>query len=162
MQSIVDATSAPVEALAGDLFALVAFLMKESSPALFAKLDEVGISLTQMKLLHLLDVAPEEHSLKELGDRMGCSLPGASRAVDGLLQRGLVERREDEHDRRIKRVRISDAGRRIVREVTAVRLDALQQFTSSLSDTERRKLAAALAPLAARVEVAAWLPKGSE
>ena len=34
----------------------------------------------------------------------------ASRTVEGLLQRGLVERREDEHDRRMKRVRITKAG----------------------------------------------------
>ena len=42
-------------------------------------------------------------SVKELAEELGLSLPGASRAVDALLQRGLVERREDEHDRRMKR-----------------------------------------------------------
>ena len=39
------------------------------------------------------------------------SLPNASRTVDGLLQRGLVERREDEHDRRVKRVGAQREGR---------------------------------------------------
>jgi DNA-binding MarR family transcriptional regulator len=153
---------ASAERLAADLFGLTAYLLQRTSPALFPLLEEAGVSLSQMKLLYALDVAEEELSVKALSTLMGCSLPGASRGVDGLLQRGLVERREDEQDRRMKRVQISPAGRDVVRHANAIRLELLEQLLSDLSVSERRDLAAALAPILARDDVAACRPKGTE
>ena len=70
--------------------------------------------MTQMKTLGMLDDCVEEVSVKELSERLGLSLPATSRTVDGLLRRGLLSRREDTEDRRIKRVRLTDDGRDVV------------------------------------------------
>jgi DNA-binding MarR family transcriptional regulator len=162
MQATAAKAHASVREVAQDLFGLTAYLLQRTSPAMFAALEETGVSMSQFKLLYALHVAEEELSVKALSNHLGCSLPGASRGVEALLQRGLVERREDEEDRRMKRVRISPAGRDVIARTNAIRLDALQQLLSELSDTERSDLATALSPILARDEVAACRPRGNE
>jgi DNA-binding MarR family transcriptional regulator len=57
-------------------------------------------------------------------------------------------------------VTITPAGREVMSRVNATRLAAAQQFAASLTEAERTSLAAALAPLVKRPEVAACLPEG--
>jgi len=87
------------------------------------------------------------------------SLPAASRMVDDLVRRGLVERKEDPEDRRMKRVRLADTGRSVIRRVSAARLSSLEQFTQNLKPDEREALSHALAELLKRPEVAACRPE---
>ena len=121
--------------------------MRGSSRPLYALIDELELSITHMKVLHALDEHQGELSVKRLGEQLGLSLPAASRTADALVRRAFVERREDEHDRRIRRVRITDAGRDVVRRIEDARLVGLEQFASSLSPEQRDRLAAALADL---------------
>jgi len=81
------------------------------------------------------------------------SLPAASRLVDDLVRRGLVDRQEDAADRRMKGFALTDDGRSIIRRVNAGRLSGLEAFIESLSGGERTKLSAALAELLKRQEV---------
>jgi DNA-binding MarR family transcriptional regulator len=60
----------------------------------------------------------------------------------------------------MKRVRITDTGRAIMRRLSAARLHGLQKFTDSLNETERDRLAAALSTLLERADVAACRPEG--
>ena len=147
-------------ALAGDLFAVMMHLLKASSQDVFGAVGELDLSMTQVKLLH---VAESEHdlSLKDLAQRLGLSLGAASRAVDGLHQRGLLERREDGLDRRVKRVSATAEGRAIVARLNQARRATLEQFVASMTDDERQGLADALAPIVAREEIAACRPKGN-
>ncbi|MEA2255476.1 MAG: hypothetical protein QOG35_1521 [Solirubrobacteraceae bacterium] len=121
--------------------------MRGNSACLYAVLDELDVSITQMKALHALSDCGREISVKDLSDRLGLSLPGASRTVDALLRRGWLERREDEHDRRMKRVGITAAGLDVVRRIEEARLVGLEQYTAQLTPEQRSRLAAALADL---------------
>jgi DNA-binding MarR family transcriptional regulator len=100
-----------------------------------------------MKALHALSDCEREVSVKDLADRLGLSLPGTSRTVDTLLRRGWLERREDEEDRRMKRVGITDAGRAVVERIDSARLAGLEQYTAALSPEQRATLASALSNL---------------
>jgi len=71
-----------------------------------------------------------------------------------------VERHEDVQDRRMKRVRATEAGRAVIRRLNSARLSGLEQFADTLTDAERRKLAAALSKLLERPDVAACRPEG--
>ena len=62
--------------------------------------------------MHQLEDAPRALTLKELAERIALSLPAASRTIDDLVRRGFVERHEDEDDRRMKRVSVTDRGPR--------------------------------------------------
>jgi len=123
-------------------------------------IDELGLSFSQLKALQFLStVDAPEVSLKQLGDQLGLSLPAISRAVDGLVQRGLVTRTEDAEDRRIKRVRPTKAADELIARLIDVRFAELGKFVETLSPREREKLAAALAVLAERVEFSPPAPK---
>jgi DNA-binding MarR family transcriptional regulator len=142
-----EATAVTPKVLAEELLELWAHLMRGSSRQMFAVLGELDLTMTQMKTLSMLDDCVEEVSVKELSERLGLSLPATSRTVDGLLRRGLLSRHEDAEDRRVKRVRISADGRKVVNRIVTARLQGLEAFASSLTDDQRAALMAALAGL---------------
>jgi DNA-binding MarR family transcriptional regulator len=113
-------------------------------------LGELGLSFTQVKALHLLRDAADVN-VKDVAGSLGMSLPAMSRSLDGLVQRGLVERRESEKDRRAKLVRLLPAGRKVVADVERARVSALEEFTATLSDEERAGLHATLLPIVERI-----------
>jgi DNA-binding MarR family transcriptional regulator len=145
-------SSAP--AVAQALYAASFTLHQRITRDLYQLLNELGLSVTQAKMLHLLQQEPDQElSVKALGEHFKLSLAAASRAVEELHQRGYAERRECPEDRRIKRVRITDAGRGAIAELHVANIAALTEFATTLTTTERRDLAAALAPLLERLEV---------
>jgi DNA-binding MarR family transcriptional regulator len=148
-----------VEALAADLTAVIAYVQKHCSADLFEAVGAIELSLTQIKLLHLLDAGADKLTLKQGAELVGVSLPAASRLVDDLVQRGLLARHEDAEDRRMKRISLTDAGRSVVHQLHAARLSGLKQFVESLTDDEQRALADAVTKLLARDEIAALRPQ---
>jgi DNA-binding MarR family transcriptional regulator len=133
--------------LAAELLAFWHFLMKGGAPALYQLLDELELNMTQIKTLHALADSGREVTVKELAERLGMSLPTTSRTVDSLLRRGFLERREDEHDRRVKQVGITPAGRDAVERIDTVRLVSLADYTATLSPEQRSALYDALSSL---------------
>ncbi len=153
----------PETDLAGDLYALVVFLHKDCNADLFEAVGALELTLTQIKLLHHLEAAAHELTLKQAAELVGLSLPATSRAVDDLVHRSFAWRHEDVADRRCKRVGPTEAGRDVCRRLNAARLSDLRQFTGTLSESERGKLAAALSKLLEREQVAACRPsRGDE
>jgi DNA-binding MarR family transcriptional regulator len=133
--------------LAAELLELWHHLMRGSSEQMYALIAELDVSITQMKSLHVLVDNGSEVSVKELSDRLGLSLPGASRMVDALLRRGWLERREDPNDRRMKRVGITAQGREVLDRIEAARLAGLEDYAASLTPEQRARLSSALSDL---------------
>jgi DNA-binding MarR family transcriptional regulator len=79
--------------------------------------------------------------------------------VEDLVRRGFVKRHEDPADRRMKRIRPTDAGRSVIRRLNGARLSGLKDFTKTLSDDERKTLSDALTHLLEREDVAACRPE---
>jgi DNA-binding MarR family transcriptional regulator len=125
-------------------------LMRGNSASIYAMIEELDLSFPQMKALHALGDMEAEVTVKELSDELGLSLPGTSRTVDSLLRRGWAERREDTVDRRMKRVRLTPAGREVVQRVDTARLVGLEQYTAALSPEQRATLSAVLSDLPSR------------
>ncbi len=125
------------------------------------EVSDHDLTLSQLKTLSLLSELPPASplSLKEVAERLGISLPAASRAVDPLVRRGLVVRREDEEDRRIKRVSTTAEGDALTQRLMAARVAALEVLVSGFSVTERRKLGDALDEIMARPEIDHYCPK---
>jgi DNA-binding MarR family transcriptional regulator len=75
------------------------------------------------------------------------------------VRRGLLTRHEDIDDRRMRRVRLTDRGRAVIRRLNAARLNGLEEFVRGLAPAERRALSQVLAKLLARADVAACRPE---
>ena len=151
MQATDAATQVSSQELAAELLSLWHHLMKGQSKTMFSLLEELDLTLTQIKALGVLADCGCELSIKEFSEELALSLPGTSRTVDSLLRRGFLERREDEHDRRMKRIGITPTGRDVARRVIEARLEGLEQFTSSLTPEQRAKLMTALSDLPHRL-----------
>jgi DNA-binding MarR family transcriptional regulator len=108
-----------------------------------------GPPMTSTQRLALFEVAVGGAvRLSELADRMGITAPTASRAVDGLVDLGLLERRPDPDDRRAVRIDLTRTGRKRVEERRARALAALKPIVSELSAEDRAQLATLLTRLA--------------
>ena len=129
---------------------LWAHLNRRSSAELFKMVAELDSSFSQVKMMFLLEDGGE-HSVKEIATHLGLSLPAASRAVDGLIQRGWVTRRESAADRRSRLVTLTDDGRAVVDRVLRARLKTLERFAEELTPEERDRLAKALLPIVERI-----------
>jgi DNA-binding MarR family transcriptional regulator len=110
------------------------------------KMEESGLTLTQVKTLLLL-AGPEgeaPYAGRDVAERLEVSLASVSRAVDGLVRSRLVSRVEDAEDRRVRRLTITEKGRRLAGEIVAARMADMEAFAASLTAAQRRKLDAAL------------------
>ena len=147
MQASSAATEATAEALAAAMLDLWRQVLVGTTRDLYRLLAEADLSMTQLKMLHILMECEKQSSVKELAEELSMSLPNASRTIDGLLQRGLVERREDEHDRRVKRVGPTPAARELIDRVDTARLNGLAAWAADLSPVQRSTLLDALSLL---------------
>ncbi|MDX6707608.1 MAG: hypothetical protein QOK16_3150 [Solirubrobacteraceae bacterium] len=133
------------EALAEELLALWRHVLTHGTADSYAIFDELELTLTQVKALHAL--ADHELTVKEVAEKLHLSLPGASRAVDALVERELLTRREDRADRRMKRLGCTPAGHQALERLDESRLTGLESFTATLSSAQRKRLSAALRPI---------------
>jgi DNA-binding MarR family transcriptional regulator len=120
-------------------------------------IDESGLSFMQMKAVVTLGGTETDGAattVTELAETLGVSPASASRAADGLVKRKLASRVEDPDDRRVRRIELSAKGRELADHIVSARLAGIEDFTASLEGSERTKLAAALAALMEREELA--------
>jgi DNA-binding MarR family transcriptional regulator len=119
--------------------------------------EDSGLTTTQCKaLLELggLGDCPPTWQVSDLATLLGSSLPATSRAVDGLVKKNLATRVEGSTDRRVRVVRITDDGKRLVEKLTTVKRNGLEAFASTLTAGQRRKLDAAVESLMDREDIA--------
>jgi len=74
-----------------------------------AAVAELDLAPVQAKALHELDVDPPI-SMRELAERLKSDPSNVTGLIDRLEARGLVERRADPNDRRIKGLALTPAG----------------------------------------------------
>ena len=75
-------------------------------------LDQVDLSLPQYRILWLLDAGPTISSA--LAERLAVRPPSVTAVVDGLVNRGLVERQHTEGDRRCVSHVLTPEGRLVL------------------------------------------------
>jgi DNA-binding MarR family transcriptional regulator len=110
----------------------------------------LDLSLSQLRAMFVLADCPDELAVHELAARLGSSVATAGRVVHALARAELVTRREDDQDRRVKRVRLSERGRLLVAEFVHAHRAAVRECVEALDDHEREQLSSALAPILAR------------
>lgn len=142
------------EELVSSLSGFAKFLLHAGGRDFYRAVGELDLSISQIRILHLLSGPLPEASLKTLADEIGLSMPAVSRSVEALVQRGLVTRTENMEDRRLKAVRATDQAHALVGHLIELRVAGIQDFVGTLTDSEREDLAQALRPIVAREDIA--------
>lgn len=111
-------------------------------------LDSVGLSMSKLGVLTQLVEAGKPLALSELAARLRCVRSNMTQLVDRLEADGLARRVDDPDDRRSVLATVTPLG--VDRQAAGAReLERVrEEFTQTLSETDREGLARALAALA--------------
>jgi MarR family transcriptional regulator for hemolysin len=111
--------------------------------ALDRRLREHGASVWSWVLLREA-ASGEDASQRELADSMRIEPPTLVRHLDKLAEEGLVERKPDQHDRRVTRVVVTPAGQRRLARLHEVVLELDTELRGILTTREASVLEHAL------------------
>ena len=139
--------------------ALIKQLSTEIQKRADAALQESDLTMTQMYFLGVLAHQPDgEASLKELERHFRVAQSTAAGVAARLEKKGLVESVPDETDRRVKRVRVTDAGADTLRRAIETMERSERQMLAPLTDDEQETLLSLLRRVhsALRREEGAW------
>ncbi|MGD9694577.1 MAG: MarR family transcriptional regulator [Thermoleophilia bacterium] len=131
--------------------ALSAEISRASEPQAMGVIAREHLSLSQGKALFVLWREGAALSIGALAEAVGLSGAAAVRMVDGLEASGLVARRGDDRDRRVRLVALTDEGEAAVRRIVDARREAMERLLARLAPDEVEGLAAALEPVLARL-----------
>lgn len=144
----------PSETASGDAHPVQRFMqlyVRRSIHDMNVLLRELQLSMPQMGTLHFLS-AEGGHSVSAIAEHLNLSLGATSHLVDRLVQRDLLTRVEDPHDRRQKRVAIAPEGAAVVLNIQQRAAVAFEELLEPLpSELRERFERAALEVLAALV-----------
>jgi DNA-binding MarR family transcriptional regulator len=113
--------------------------------------DGSDISFTQWVVLALIsqDVA---NTCTDLSRNMDHDKGALTRVVDQLVERGLIERRRDDDDRRVSNLFVTDAGYAVVADLAGRVVDVWNDLLADFSRDEAAALIASLTKLLVRLE----------
>jgi long-chain acyl-CoA synthetase len=97
-------------------------------------LAQVDLTLPQYRVLAIL--ADGNEAASGLAERLAVRPPSITAIIDGLVTRGLVDRRHEDSDRRRVSVRITDEGARVVAEADRAVDEQLSAIAGHLSNKE--------------------------
>lgn len=97
---------------------------------------EYGLKPPQFFALQALDTPVP---MSRIADVLRCDRSAVTWITDRLEERGYVERRADERDRRVKLLALTDEGRRVRQEIRD-RMSAPPEHLQRLSASEQREL----------------------
>lgn len=98
--------------LAADVWRRMFQFFMRTRPQRDHVLGELGLTPNDARTLSSL-VAGDGRTMRSLADEWGCDASNATWIVDRMEERGLAERRSQPGDRRVKRVVLTAAGRRM-------------------------------------------------
>jgi DNA-binding MarR family transcriptional regulator len=135
------------QTLADRLISAIMPLMKASQAEVMAATSACELTLTQLRSLFVLEHHDHAMPVNALAEQLHLSVAATGRAVDAMVRIGLLSRREDERDRRIKRIGLTDAGRSAIVRMGQARREAVELFVGKLDAAERAALDIAVATL---------------
>lgn len=94
------------------------------------------MTLPRFDVLAALLAAPEGLRMTELSQQLMVSNGNVTGIVDRLVADGLAERETMESDRRAFRVRISERGAQLMREMTARHLEWINELFAGVTDAD--------------------------
>ena len=92
------------------------------------------------RLAIILERAETPPTMGELSTELGIPLSSATRIVDGLVSANFIERIPDESDRRVVRVRMTEAGREIYHSVMEFNKQRIAHMLSKFTLEEQTQL----------------------
>jgi len=127
----------------GALHECIELIMRRSMRYFFQYAKGTGLSMPQIGALFHLNRGGTS-GISNLGDDLGVSSAATSQMLDRLVQQDLILRSEDPNDRRVKKIVLTDKGRKVLAESLHMRQAWLEDLAGALSPAEKDQIIAAL------------------
>jgi DNA-binding MarR family transcriptional regulator len=117
------------------------------------QLQEVAsdrLTFSQLKLLKMVSLT-DNYTVSDVASFLGVSNAAASRAVDRLVKRGLVDRTEAEADRRAVKLSLTQDGQRLLQRYDAASTRVLGTLFGDLSPDQLHRTAKVLDQLSVSI-----------
>lgn len=101
-------------------------------------LKPFGISNQQFNVLRILKGANDWVTMNRIKELMIDKAPNATRLSDKLLEKGLVERKRSETDRRVVYLKISSQGIALLTEIAETPFDEIPAMMAKITDKEAK------------------------
>ena len=92
----------------------------------------------------LYEIGPEDSDLRDLRRRLGLDAGYVTRLIQSLEEKGLVRLGRSTADQRVRKVRLTPAGRREVREINRRSDESAAALLDALTSAQRGRLVAAM------------------
>jgi DNA-binding MarR family transcriptional regulator len=106
--------------------------------------ERFELTAQQYNVLRLLKAARDAVPTLSLADRLVSRAPDITRMIDRLEERGLVRREKKPGDRRVVRVRLTDAGLALLDEIAGPLAECHARQLGHLTDADLKRLSALL------------------
>jgi DNA-binding MarR family transcriptional regulator len=121
----------------------LAFLLSQvgihASRQFAERIETVGLNPPLFRVLNLVDAA-EGHSQQAIGKAIEVPASRMVAFVDELEQKGLVERRPDPEDRRVRALYVTAEGKRTLARGRKVAKQQEEELTRGLAAADRKRL----------------------
>ncbi|HYG87344.1 MAG TPA: MarR family transcriptional regulator [Azospirillum sp.] len=138
------------------LFASIGIQLQDTARAWRLKLDQrlrpLGLSQAKWRALVLVDRAGDGVTQKELAELLGVEGPTLVRLLDRLEADGWVERRMCAHDRRSRRIHLSQNARAMLAKIEAVAANLRRELLSGMPGDDLAALHRMLRDIRRRVD----------
>jgi len=121
----------------------VGYLVARVRASLFAAVDRemapLGVSAAQFVIV--LNVAQQRATCAaDLAREQSTDTGSMTRMIDRLVRKGLLRRTRDPKDRRVVRLELTEAGRKLARKLPPVAVKVLNQHLRGFSEAEFEQL----------------------
>ncbi|WP_114395177.1 MarR family winged helix-turn-helix transcriptional regulator [Oleisolibacter albus] len=113
--------------------------------------DKFGISIPEWRVIAILG-REQPLSSNDIVERSQMDKAKVSRAVNGLVERGLLSRAVHPEDQRLLRLSFTAQGRQLYEQITPLALDWEQQFLDCLTSVDQELLASLIDRLDRRLD----------
>jgi DNA-binding MarR family transcriptional regulator len=96
---------------------------------------KINLTSAQIKLLTCFS-NKAELTMTELSNNLAVSMPTMTAMVDRLVNSNMVERERNNIDRRVVRVKLTDAGEKILKKLVRIRRKEMEKILMNLSEEE--------------------------
>ena len=136
-----------VDGLSAEVFGAFTRVLQLHRRHMFKALAGQGMHAGQTFCLRLL-AERDGITQRDLAAELHLAPPTVTRMLQAMQKAGVVERRQDERDRRLTCVYLTPAGHRLLAEVRVVASGYVNQTIAPLPEADRRELVRLLGALA--------------
>ena len=113
--------------------------------------DLAQLSILQIHTLKFLK--QQSHAqMSEIAEHLHTEMPSATSLLNKLVTLQLVERKQDEKDRMLVRITLTEKGNALLKKAMEEKVSQIEHMLSYLSDTEQHELLRLMEKLNERIE----------